>query len=81
MNRRTGRLGNQPVYYGLPGSPDLMGVLAGTGRMLGVEAKTEDGRLSENQKMFKDWMGKAGAIYIVARSYDECDAGLKSFGI
>lgn len=96
VDRRTGRIGARPVYYGLPGSPDLLGfcvhqsdvkagVLASVvkhrAQIIGIECKTESGRLSENQKMFQDWMKNAGGIYIVARSYEECDGALRSYGI
>lgn len=81
IDKRTGRMGKRPVYFGLPGSPDLVGIMAGNGRMIGVEVKSKDGRLSGNQIIFQEWMNKAGGIYIVARSYEECDAGLKRYGI
>jgi hypothetical protein len=44
---------NRWVRYGLPGSGDILGVLPG-GRFLSVEAKSEAGRLSPEQKVWKD---------------------------
>jgi VRR-NUC domain len=79
VNRGTGRLGQYPVYYGLPGSPDLFGFLSGGARVIGVECKTARGSLSDNQKTFQDWVTKAGGIFIVARSYEECDKALNFY--
>lgn len=81
LDRRTNRIGPRPVYYGLPGSPDLMGFTGSGAKIIGVECKTANGRLRENQKTFRAWIKAAGGVYVVARSYDECHAGLKDHGL
>jgi hypothetical protein len=57
------------VRYGLGvGGPDLVGCIRPTGRMLGVEVKAPEGRLSRDQKCWRDAFVAAGGAYILARS-------------
>lgn len=67
------------IKYGLPGSPDIIGVTPVTvtaemvgsvvGIATGIEVKTATGRQSEQQKKFqKEWELRGGR-YIVARSF------------
>jgi hypothetical protein len=65
------------VRYGIGvGSPDLVGVLKPEGRMLGVEVKTPIGRLSHEQRLWRDAFIAAGGVYILARSADDAIRGL-----
>lgn len=70
--------------FGLPGSPDLLGVLyvrdpielmhlthGHFGLALGIEVKTGRGRQSEKQKNFEDAFTKRGGIYVLARSIED----------
>lgn len=69
------------VRFGLPGSPDIIGVSPVTvtaemvgmtlGVAVGIEVKTSTGRQSEQQKKFESAFHRAGGVYIVARSVDE----------
>ena len=52
-----------------PGIPDL--ICCFRGRMVGIEIKTETGRVSEYQQAFIDRINEAGGLAFVARSVDD----------
>lgn len=52
-----------------PGVPDIIGCYHG--RMLGIEVKTDRGRVSEHQQRFIDNINAAGGIAFVARSIED----------
>jgi len=61
-----------PVRYGLGvGSPDLVGLVIGSGQFLAVEIKTPVGRLSDEQKAWLATVQKMGGIARVIRSVDQ----------
>ncbi len=64
--------------FGLgPGSPDIIGAMLGTGKLLGVEVKKPDDPTPDDHQL--EWLRQAreaGAVIIVARSADEAVAGL-----
>lgn len=69
----------QPIRYGIPatgGGPDLIGWAPG-GRFLGVEIKTETGRVRENQVTFLNAIRDGGGLGFIARSEDEFVSLLK----
>lgn len=66
------------VKYGIPGMPDIMGILKVTrsryidtpityGQAIGIEVKTGQGRLSDHQKKFHDMFMSHGGNIFVAR--------------
>jgi len=58
------------------GFPDIIGISVG-GRALAVECKSEKGRLSKSQEIFKSTWIARGGIYILARSIEDLqEAGL-----
>jgi len=61
---------NRPVFFGKPGSADIIGVLPG-GRFIAVECKTPKGKLSEKQKEFLQNVEEMGGLTVVARSVDD----------
>ena len=68
--------GGQPVSFGFPGSPDIIGILP-DGRFLGVECKSPTGRQSMKQKAFEQRVAASGGVYILAHSVDEMIRRLK----
>lgn len=69
--------GGERVIQSAPeGTPDLLGVLAPTGRAFGIEVKTAKGRQREVQAAFQRAWERRGGIYILARSLDDVYAGL-----
>lgn len=57
------------MQVGLPGEPDIQGVVCGL--WIGIEVKTAKGQQRDTQKTFQIAVEKAGGIYIIARSQDE----------
>ena len=72
----------RPMFFGLPGSPDLIGVWRG--RAIGVECKkplgpkggTRGSVQSEEQIAFQCEFERAGGIYILARGVEDVEAAL-----
>ena len=67
-------LGLRPTLT--PGLPDILGLLP-SGRLLAVECKSEEGRLSDAQAAFLAALERAGALTVVARSAAELDEALQ----
>jgi 5-methylcytosine-specific restriction endonuclease McrA len=63
------------ISFGLIGSPDIIGVYRG--KAVGIEVKTQTGRLNENQKNFRKRWELSGGVYIIARSPEDALAGLR----
>ena len=66
-NTGVARIGDRVVRFGVPGQPDLMGILPG-GIWLGVEVKSATGRQSPEQIAFQAMIEKFGGVYVLARS-------------
>ena len=64
LQNETGRL----VTYGLPGSPDILGLLCG--RAIGIEAKYGSDTLRRKQALFRENYERCGGTYILARDVD-----------
>lgn len=69
------------VKFGVPGTADIVGLIAPTGRMLMVEVKTATGTQSEAQKVMQRIVTAFGGLYVVARSVEDVDAALAPLGI
>jgi hypothetical protein len=54
---------------GLAGSPDIIGCV--DGKFIGLEVKTEKGKLSEHQEQFADALRAQGGLYFTVRSIDD----------
>ncbi|NBW07832.1 MAG: VRR-NUC domain-containing protein [Caulobacteraceae bacterium] len=66
----------RPVKYGVPGVPDIIGVLP-DGRWLGVEVKVGRDKQSEQQLNFQSMLEQRGGVYVVARDLDTAVAEVK----
>lgn len=66
------------VRFGLPGSPDLMGILRG-GYLFGLECKTDTGKPSKYQLWYKDYFQAFGMRYSIIRSYEEAVAVIQGW--
>lgn len=62
---RTGR----KITFGQPGQADIMGIVRG--RYVAIETKSESGRLSPEQRDWRDKVVAAEGIYIVARTLED----------
>lgn len=73
----------RPMFFGIPGSPDILGMLPG-GRFIGVECKrplgprggTNGSVQSDDQKAFQRECERTGGLYVLARSIDDVMAAL-----
>jgi len=52
-----------------PGVPDILGIYKG--KMLGIEVKTKNGKVSPAQQGFIDAINREGGLVFVARSVDD----------
>ena len=68
--------GLRSMQVNIPGCPDIIGWLAPAGRFVGIECKSDRGRLRPEQVAFRDTLTRMGGIYIEARSVADVDAVL-----
>ena len=67
---------NRPVFFGKPGSSDILGLLPG-GRFIAVECKSKTGIVSDKQRDFLAEVERLGGLAIVARSIDDVIKAVK----
>ena len=65
------------IKYGIPGEPDLQGIIAPNGRLLCIEVKTGSAKLNSDQIIYRKMIEKFGALYIEARSVDQAEKDLQ----
>lgn len=66
----------QVVRFGVPGQADIMGILAPSGRIISIEAKSATGRLSDAQQNWRAMIERFGGLAIVARNVDDVRTAL-----
>src|SRR3990172_551508 len=71
------RVDSRFIKFGLTGSADILGVADG-GKFIAIEAKSDTGRLTKEQVVFRRVVERHGGLYILARSCDDVRAGLQS---
>ena len=64
------------IRMGFKGCSDLLGMLKG-GRLLAIEVKSKNGRVSPDQQAFLDKVNSGSGLGIVARSVVDVDLALK----
>ena len=69
---------NRPVFFGKPGSADILGILPG-GTFLAVECKAKKGKPSDKQIGFLKTIAENGGAAILAWSVDDLIKGLGQF--
>lgn len=69
------------VRFGLPGTPDICGILAPTGRFIGLELKSATGKQRDDQKRFERIVTEFGGAYCLARSLSDVDVFFASLGV
>jgi hypothetical protein len=57
------------IRFGFPGSSDVLGITP-DGRLIAVEAKTEQGKLRDNQRDFLQQVAARGGIALCVRPSD-----------
>lgn len=68
--------GLRPVQVNIPGCPDIIGWIAPHGRFVGIECKSDRGKLRPEQIAFRDRLVADGGVYIVARRVADVDSAL-----
>lgn len=68
------REGGGFIKFGAVGSPDLLGILAPSGRLVGLEVKAPKGKTSEHQETWLKEAQEFGALVGVVHSVDEACA-------
>lgn len=68
--------GKIPVHIGFKGEPDIYALIHGTSFF--IEVKTGTGRLSDDQKHFKEIIERSGGNYIEARELFSVMADVES---
>lgn len=69
--------GGRAIRYGLGiGSPDLIGLVRGSGRLFALEVKTATGRESDEQRAWARAVTAAGGFVRTVRSVDEAIAAV-----
>ena len=68
------KLGMYRTHTGMKGVPDIIAVYHG--RFIGVEIKSEKGKMSPDQFIFRERLLEAGGLYILARSVADVEAAM-----
>lgn len=61
------------ISFGKVGQTDITGIIAPHGRGLYIEVKTGTGRLSPDQKLFRDMIIKHGGLHIECRKLSDLE--------
>lgn len=62
---------NRPVYFGLAGSADILGIMPPNGQMIAVETKVGANKPTPAQEAFLDEIKACGGLAIVVRQPEE----------
>lgn len=81
VNTGVARYGDRVVRFNPPGTADLVGLIAPTGRMLMVECKAARGRQRDAQRAMERVVTAFGGLYVLARSVADVDAALAAIGV
>jgi len=81
INTGVARFGARTVRFNPPGTADIVGLIAPTGRMLMIEVKAVRGTQRDAQAAMERVVTAFGGLYILARSLDDVDAALSAIGI
>lgn len=76
VNTGAALLRGQFVRFGVPGTADICGVIAPSGRLLMIECKTATGKQRKAQVTMQRVVTAMGGVYVVARSLADADAVL-----
>lgn len=81
QNTGAAKINGSWVKFGVKGCPDILGLMAPSGRLLGIEVKTATGKQSDDQKRFQAILEKWGGLYVLARSVGDVDRALGAVDI
>lgn len=79
-SRRKGEAGKLKAMGVKPGVPDI--IVAGPGcRMIAIELKSDGGRMTTEQREFREWAEASGWAFYVCRSLDDVEIALDGAGV
>ena len=79
MNSGAAKVGGRFIRFGWPGCPDVLGQMK-DGRLLGVEVKSQTGRLRPEQAVFLERIRAAAGVAFVARDCRDVLRELQAWG-
>lgn len=81
VNTGAATIRGRLVRFGVPGTGDICGIIAPTGRLLMIEVKSATGKQRAAQVVMQRVISAFGGIYVVARSLADVDAALAAEGL
>lgn len=81
INTGVARFGPRTVRFNPPGTADIVGLIAPSGRMLMIEVKAARGQQRDAQAAMERVVTAFGGLYILARDLDTVDRALAREGI
>lgn len=81
VNTGAATIRGRLVRFGVPGTGDICGLIAPTGRLVMIEVKTATGRLRQAQEVMRRVIEAFGGLYVVARSVEDVDRAFAAEGI
>lgn len=73
--------GAYPVHFGVPGTADLVGLIAPSGRMVMIECKSATGTQRDEQKVMQAVVERFGGLYLLARGVADVDQAFAALGV
>ncbi len=73
VNTGGAKIKGRFVSFGVPGTADIVGILAPSGRMVQIEVKSADGVQRPAQKVMQRVITAMGGVYVLARSLADVD--------
>jgi hypothetical protein len=69
----TGRV----VRFGTPGGSDIQGIVAPSGRFIGLEVKSKSGQVSAEQRAWGEMVRRNGGFWDVVRSVADAERAIE----
>ncbi len=81
INTGAAKIKGRLVRFGVPGTGDIVGLIAPDGRMLMIECKSATGKQRKEQRAMQRVIEKWGGIYILALTLNDVDRRLAALGV
>lgn len=81
VNTGAATIRGRLVRFGVPGTADICGIIAPTGRLVMIEVKTATGKQREAQVTMQRVVQAFGGLYFVARSLADADKAFAAEGL
>lgn len=81
VNTGAAKIKGRMVRFGVPGTADIVGLIAPHGRMIMIECKTDVGRQSKAQQVMQRVVTQFGGLYVLARTIGDVDRAMIEQGI